>query len=151
MGVLLSLHLLAATIWVGGMFFAYLCLRPVAAVGLEPPARLLLWRGVFGKFFRWVWLSVLVLLLTGHGMIAVIGGMAVVGMYVHLMLALGYLMVILYGVLFFRPYQLLKGFVDTQQWPAAAVQLNRIRQIVLVNLCLGLLVLVIASGGRYLF
>ena len=150
MGVLLSLHLLAATIWVGGMFFAYLCLRPVAAAKLEPPARLLLWRGVFGKFFRWVWLSLLVLLLTGHGMIAAIGGMAVVGVHVHLMLALGYLMVILYGVLFFKPYQLLKELVDAQQWPAAAVQLNRIRQIVLVNLCLGLLVLVAASGGRYL-
>ena len=43
----LLLHSLAATVWVGGMFFAYVVLRPVAG-GLEGPARLALWRGVFG-------------------------------------------------------------------------------------------------------
>ena len=45
--LLLTLHLLAAVIWVGGMFFAYACLRPVAASLFEPPQRLTLWRSVF--------------------------------------------------------------------------------------------------------
>ena len=31
MGIALTLHLLAATIWVGGMFFAFVCLRSAAA------------------------------------------------------------------------------------------------------------------------
>ncbi len=35
----LALHLLAATIWVGGMFFAYQILRPVDGEMLEPPIR----------------------------------------------------------------------------------------------------------------
>lgn len=34
------LHVLAASVWVGGMFFAYMALRPVAATQLQPPARL---------------------------------------------------------------------------------------------------------------
>ncbi len=37
MSLSLALHLLAATIWVGGMFFAYQILRPVAGEMLEPP------------------------------------------------------------------------------------------------------------------
>ena len=37
MAIAIPLHLLAAVIWVGGMFFAYMALRPVAASLLEPP------------------------------------------------------------------------------------------------------------------
>ena len=51
MGSAVLLHVIAVVIWVGGMFFAYICLRPVAASQLEPPVRLQLWVGVFGKFF----------------------------------------------------------------------------------------------------
>ena len=42
----LALHMLGAVVWVGGMFAAYLCLRP-AAGSLEAPQRLRLWRGFF--------------------------------------------------------------------------------------------------------
>jgi Predicted integral membrane protein len=42
-----SLHVLSATIWVGGMFFAYVILRPVAATQFEPAQRLTLWSQVF--------------------------------------------------------------------------------------------------------
>src|SRR5437773_1376556 len=40
--VLIPLHLLFAAIWVGGMFFAVLALRP-AAFALDPAVRLPLW------------------------------------------------------------------------------------------------------------
>lgn len=148
-GLLLALHMLAAVVWVGGMFFAYNCLRPVAAQVLEPPFRLQLWSGSFVRFFRWVWLAVILLLVTGHGMIAMLGGMAAVGIHVHLMMGAGYLMVLLYCYLYFRPYLLLNQYVDQQRWSDAAPQLNRIRQIVAVNLGLGLLVVIVASGGRF--
>ncbi len=39
MSLSLALHLLAATNWVGGMFFAYQILRPVDGEMLEPPIR----------------------------------------------------------------------------------------------------------------
>ena len=33
------LHLASVIVWVGGMFFAYVCLRPVAASQLAPTHR----------------------------------------------------------------------------------------------------------------
>ena len=44
MAIAITLHVIAAILWVGGMFFAWMVLRPVAAGQLEPPARLTLWR-----------------------------------------------------------------------------------------------------------
>ena len=52
------LHLFGIVVWVGGMFFAYMVLRPVAADVLQPPERLRLWNGVFSRFFNWVWLAI---------------------------------------------------------------------------------------------
>src|ERR1019366_5659123 len=57
----LTFHILGAVVWVGGMFAAYVCLRP-AAGALEGPQRLRLWRSFFAKFLPWVWVSVLLLL-----------------------------------------------------------------------------------------
>ena len=65
----LILHILSAVVWVGGMLFAHMFLRPVAAAHLEPPVRLPLWVGVFKRFFPFVWLSILFLPLTGYLMI----------------------------------------------------------------------------------
>ena len=58
MSLAITLHLLSAVIWVGGMFFAHQCLRPAAASLLDPPARLKLWVGVFKTFFLWVWAAI---------------------------------------------------------------------------------------------
>ncbi|HCH57240.1 MAG TPA: hypothetical protein DEV64_09140, partial [Rhodospirillaceae bacterium] len=58
--IALALHLLAALVWVGGMFFAIMVLR-LAAGELEPPVRVPLWGRVFSKFFPWVWMAVIVL------------------------------------------------------------------------------------------
>jgi hypothetical protein len=41
------------------------------------------------------------------------------------------------------------GAVDSEDWPSAAAGLSRIRQIIAVNLPLGLLVVVIGASGRY--
>ncbi|MGB0468713.1 MAG: DUF4149 domain-containing protein [Pontibacterium sp.] len=148
--LLITLHILSAALWVGGMFFAYVCLRPVAAQLLEPPQRLPLWSQTFNRFFRWVWVCIALLILSGHWMIALLGGMAAVGLHVHLMLATGYLMIALFGHLFFVPYKRLKNAVAEEQWPVAAKQLNNIRIIVGTNLILGLITIIIGAGGRYL-
>ncbi len=69
-------HILAATIWVGGMFFAHVMLRPAAAA-LDPPLRLALFRRVLGNFFPWVWGCVVVLLASAYGvMLPALGGFA---------------------------------------------------------------------------
>ena len=46
--ILIALHVLAAVVWVGGMFFAYMVLRPSAGL-LVAPARVALWQRVFGR------------------------------------------------------------------------------------------------------
>ena len=45
-----TLHVLAALVWVGGMFFAWMVLRPAAGAALEGPTRLKLWVEVFSVF-----------------------------------------------------------------------------------------------------
>ncbi|MDO9239917.1 MAG: hypothetical protein Q7U30_07875, partial [Methylicorpusculum sp.] len=89
MSLAITLHLLATVIWVGGMFFAYMALRPVAAQLLEVPMRLTLWAQVFERFFPYVWGSIIILLLTGLWItFSVLGGMGSAGMHVHTMLML---------------------------------------------------------------
>lgn len=133
------LHVLASVVWVGGMFFAHQCLRPAAIATLEPPLRLSLWRGVFGRFFPWVWISVVALLLSGQVMVVQMGGMATVPMHVHIMVSIGYLMAALYAWLYFVPFAAMKRAVVAGDWPAAGAALNRIRMLVGTNLTLGLL------------
>ena len=67
--IAISLHVLAAVIWVGGMFFAYMALRPVAAKLLEPAVRLSLWVRTLTRFFIWVWLAVIIVPVSGYWMI----------------------------------------------------------------------------------
>ncbi|MDI3470148.1 MAG: hypothetical protein OJF62_002211 [Pseudolabrys sp.] len=145
----LALHIFGAVVWVGGMFAAYLCLRP-AARGLEAPQRLTLWRGFFARFFPWVWVSVILLLASGFWMIpAAFGGFAGAAPYVNLMMALGLVMVALYAWLFHGPWLKFKRAVDDKDWTTAGAHLERIRKIILVNLPLGILVVIIGGTGRY--
>jgi len=144
------LHVLSVVIWVGGMFFAYMCLRPIAASQLEPPVRLRLWVGVFGKFFPFVWIAVILLPLTGYMMIFnIYNAMGNAPLYVHLMNGIGSLMIFIYLHVFFSPYQRLKRAVAAQDWPTGGKALAQIRVLVGVNTTLGLLTALIASGGRF--
>ncbi len=151
MAIALSIHLLAAVVWVGGMFFAHFCLRPVAVNQFEPPQRLKLLSAVFARFFRWVWIAALTLIGTGYWMIFIhFGGMGNVGWPVHLMQGIGLVMFALYLFLFIKPYTELRQAVNEKRWPDGGKALNQIRQIVITNLTLGLITIVIAGGGRWL-
>lgn len=138
MQILVLLHILATVVWVGGMFFAHQCLRPVVLAQLEPPQRLRLWNGVFGRFFPWVWLSVVLLIGTGQALVIFMGGMAAVAYPIHLMVVVGYLMAAIFAFIYFVPYARLRQAVAAQDWPAGGQALNRIRQLVGTNLILGL-------------
>ncbi len=138
MQILLLLHILATVVWVGGMFFAHNCLRPVVLAQLEPPQRLRLWNGVFGRFFPWVWLSVVLLIGTGQALVVIMGGMAAVTYPIHLMVAIGYVMAAIFAFIYFMPYARLRQAVAAQDWPAGGQALNLIRKLVMTNLILGL-------------
>ena len=145
----IALHGIAATVWIGGMFFAYVVLRPTL-ISVEPPQRLELWAGVFERFFPWVWMAVLILLISGYWLVfKAFGGFAASPVYVHVMHLLGLIMVALFVYLYYRPYAALKRNVTNEDWPAAGSALNGVRQIVLVNLVLGLVLLAAVYAGRY--
>lgn len=149
--IALKLHLLAVVIWVGGMFFAWMCLRPVAAEQLEPPARLRLWVGVFERFFPWVWASVPLILGTGIWMIpASFGAIAQAPVYVHIMYGLGLVMMLIFMHVFFAPYRRLRGAVATENWPEGGRNLGMIRKLVGINTLLGMITVAVAAGGRYM-
>lgn len=149
MNLSLLLHVLGVVVWVGGMFFAYMALRPVAASVLEPPARLTLWSGVFDRFFPWVWVSVVLILLTGLHMLMQMGGLAAPH-HALSMLVLGVVMMLIFGHVYFSPYRSLKRAVSAQDWKAGGAALGRIRQLVGTNLALGLLTIAVVFLGRML-
>jgi uncharacterized membrane protein len=149
MTVLVALHILAAVIWVGGMFFAYMVLRP-AAGPLEPPVRLGLWARVFGRFFLWVWASIVALLASGYATLFVhFGGFAAAPLHVNLMQATGILMMLLFLHLYFAPWRRFSRAVEAGAWPDAGAQLNQIRRIVAINLVLGLITVAVGASGRF--
>ena len=145
----LVVHVLAAVIWVGGMFFAYVVLRP-ATGALDPHGRLELWGRVFRQFFPWVWASVVALLLSGYGMVFLgLGGFGTAGVHVHIMQAIGLLMIVLFLHLYFAPWARMRRALEAGDDQSAARQLGQIRWMVATNLVLGLLTAAIGASGRY--
>lgn len=145
----LALHIVAAVIWVGGMFFAYLVLRP--SVGpLDPAARLPLWRRVFGRFFPWVWAAIAVLLASGYTMVFVgFGGFSGVGLHVHIMQTTGIIMMLIFFHLFFAPWKRFRRAIAAGDFAAAARNLEQIRLLVGINLMIGIVTVAVGVTGRY--
>jgi uncharacterized membrane protein len=143
---LIFLHLAAAVVWVGGMFFAYVCLRPAAVEVLEPPARLTLWRRVFDRFFVYVWVAVVLLPLTGTALLWTMNWAMPV--YVMVMATLGIVMIAVYVDVALLRFAALKRAVDAKDWPAGGAALGQIRQRVGFNLALGGIVIATAVLGR---
>ncbi|WP_447732699.1 CopD family protein [Pseudomonas shirazensis] len=141
-----TLHVLAALVWVGGMFFAWLILRPATVAALKGPARLRLWLEVFRRFFVWVWVAVAILAISGIGMLHMrFSGFETAPKYVQLMMGGAIVMF----ALFLRVQALLlpdlRAAVQAEDWPAGAAALGRIRRLVGINLLLGLAVVAVAS------
>lgn len=145
--ILLLVHLLGAIAWLGGMFFAYFCLRPAAAEVLDPPHRLPLWSATFARFLPYTAIAVVVMLASGIAMLLQTGlREAPIGW--HIMLTLGVLMTIIFGYAYGVLYPRLRDRCHAADWVAAAQALNRIRQLVAVNLVLGVCTVVAAISGR---
>ena len=142
------LHLLSIVVWVGGMFFAYVVLRPSAAEVLQPPERLKLWDKVFSKFFNWVWLAIFLVLTSGFYMIYLFGGFASLPLYINLMFLLGLVMMAIYVYVYFKCYAPFNQQVNKQDWPAAGAMLGTIRKLVGLNLTIGLLTVAVVLIGR---
>ena len=145
MRIAILIHLLGVIVWLGGMFFAYACLRPVAAAQLPPAQRLPLLAAVFGRFFVAVGIAIAAILVSGLLRFGAAGGAA--PWHWHAMAATGSAMVLIYLLIVLRFYPRLKAAVANQAWPTGGAAMEAIRKLVLVNLVLGGVTLAIALAG----
>lgn len=132
-------------VWLGGMFFAHVCLRPAVAAQLPPPQRLPLLAAVLARFF--VAVGFALLLLWGSGLLRYTQIGAAAPWSWNLMAGIATVMTLLFGriVVRFRPRLVVA--VAAQDWPAAAAAMKGIGHLVLVNLVLGFVTLAIAVLG----
>jgi uncharacterized membrane protein len=145
----IALHALAAAIWVGGMFLAYVVLRPSAAA-LATADRLALWQRVFSGFFPWVIGAIAVLLLSGYWLLFdTFGGFRGAGVHIHIMHLTGWLMFLLFFHLFFVPWKRYQRALAAGDAPGAGRWLGQIRLIIAANLGLGLATVAIGASGRF--
>ena len=143
--VLVLIHLAAVIVWLGGMFFANFCLRPVAAAQLPPPQRQPLLAAILGRFFAVVGWALL--LLWGSGMARISqAGAAIPGNW-YAMASIATVMTILFGVIVLRYHDRMVVAVAAQDWPAAGAAMNGIRKLVLTNLALGFATVAVAVLG----
>ncbi|MBP6778854.1 MAG: CopD family protein [Piscinibacter sp.] len=148
--LLLCLHLLAATFWVGGMAAMHFAVRPAAVATLEAPQRLAFMAAALARFFAAVTAAIVVLLASGLALIAVGGGFGAMHWSVHAMFAVGLAMIAIFGWIRLVPFVRLQRALAAREPPRAAAALNTIRLLVATNLALGTLVFVLAVVGRAL-
>ena len=147
--IAITLHVLAAVIWVGGMFFGFLAVRP--ALGeLETQMRARIWVGIFRRFFPWVWACIVVLLVSGFLMTRdSFDNVSAIPAFVYVMMGLGVLMMLLFGHLYFAPYKRLKQAVATGDDALAARSIAQIRITMAAILVLGLIVVLDGLLGSF--
>lgn len=142
-----ALHVLSAVLWVGGMFFAWMILRPAVVAALEGPARLKLWVQVLPRFFVWVWCAVIMLPVTGIGIINInFSGFQTAPRYVQVMIGLYVVMTALFLRVSTLNLPQLRKAVEEQQWAEGAAALSGIRRLVGINLLIGIAVIAIAAA-----
>jgi uncharacterized membrane protein len=142
---LVLIHLIAVIVWIGGMFFAHYCLRPVVAAQLSPPQRLPLMAAVLGRFFRFV--SVALILLWGSGIARFLQVGAGMPWHWHAMAGIATAMTIIFGFIVLRFHPRLKDAVAAQDWPSGGKAMDSIRGLIMTNLILGVITIGVALLG----
>jgi uncharacterized membrane protein len=148
-----TIHLLSIIVWIGGMMFVAMFLRPALAA-LDGPTRVKLMHDVLGRFFKAVLVVSVATLLSGLWMIGRVAKLAsqagapwTMPLEWTLMAALGVLMILIFGYLRFALYPRLTRAVSASQWPAGGAALASIRQGVAINLVIGVLIVVLVTIG----
>ncbi|HEY4127119.1 MAG TPA: CopD family protein [Gammaproteobacteria bacterium] len=147
--IAITAHVLAVIIWIGGMFFGFVALRPALKdMGTLTLARF--WCTLLSRFLPWVWAAIVVLLASGTYMVFNgFGGFSQLPWFVHFMMAIGVFMMMLTGHLTFSAFKKLKRAVAANDEVLAKKALSQIRVIMDVNLLLGLAVVIVIMSGAY--
>jgi uncharacterized membrane protein len=134
--VALWLHLLGVVVWIGGMFFAQMALRP-SVNELPPPQRLALLAAVMGRFLVWAGLAIVLIFASGGAMLAA-NGAAGLTPAVRSMAAIAVVMTLIYLYIVARPFRALRRGVAASDWAGAGAAMGLIRLLILINLVLGI-------------
>ncbi|HVG05758.1 MAG TPA: CopD family protein [Burkholderiaceae bacterium] len=145
---LLFAHVIGVAVWVGGMFVLHFAVRPSAGKLQEPSVRLTFLSSALGRFMSWAALAIIAVLASGLGMILIGGGFRNAHLSVHLMLAVGLVMMALYLHIRFSPFKRMRAAVMSADWAGAAANLDVVRKMVVINLVLGFVTIAIATIGR---
>jgi uncharacterized membrane protein len=77
-----------------------------------------------------------------------LGGFAGAGVHVHIMQAIGLLMIALFLHLYFAPWPRMRRALAAGDYKMATRQLTQIRWIIATNLALGLITTAVGASGR---
>lgn len=136
--VLKFLHVLSIILWIGGMIFAHFFLRPSLAL-LGPEQRVLLMHAVLKKFFLAVLVASIIAWTSGMAMMT----MSIKGSMPTDWLVMGALGTLMLGIFFHIRLVLFERMsqrVAQDDLAGAGKHLHQIRQWVLVNLCIGVVI-----------
>jgi len=141
-----SIHLLAMFVWLGGMFFTLVCLRPALGVLEPPPQRLRLMNAVLTRFFAAVSWAAGLMLATGVLMLprGASSGVQPVPA-ITAMAALGVVMICVFVFVRLVPFRRLQAAIAESDAPGAAAALNGIRVLVVLNLAIGVAIVLITQ------
>jgi uncharacterized membrane protein len=138
------IHLACAIVWMGGMAFMLLALRPAAMATLEAQPRARLMVAVMQRFFAIVCGAVVGLLLTGGHLYTstfraskAVMGAGVVPLGWDLMAGIGMLMFLIFGHIYFAGFKKFRRAVAASEWPVAAKAAAQIQALVMGNFVLG--------------
>ena len=137
-----AIHLLAMFVWLGGMFFALVCLRPALGVLEPPPLRLRLMNAVLQRFFVAVsWAAGLML---ASGALMMLEGVRATPA-VMAMATLGIVMIGVFVFVRLVPFKRLQAALAAGEGLVAGAALNTIRQLVALNLAIGAAIVLITQ------
>ena len=138
------LHLIAGTVWLGGMTFMLFALRPAALATLESQSRALLMGQVWRRFFALVLAAIALLFTTGTYLYTqtfraarLSTGEGSVPLGWNIMLVMGLAMMLIFGHIYFAGFKKYKRAVAAGEWPLAAKAAGLIHTMTVINFSLG--------------
>jgi len=138
------IHLVAAILWMGGMAFMLLALRPAALAVMDPQSRARLMGAVWQRFFLVVIVSIVALFTTGTNLYTTAfraakaaTGSGSVPLGWNLMLVIGLVMMLIFGHIYFAGFRKFKRAVAAAEWPVAAKAAAQIQTLMVTNFVLG--------------
>ena len=145
MSVVAAIHVLAATIVAGGLFFACIIMRP-AAGSVDPGVRLPLWRRTFQRFFLWYAGAILAMNATGY--LLAIGSGTTPTLELHLKHAFGWILLLLVTYIYVVPFRRMEIAMGQGERPRAAQHLRHAHRILYLALAFALLAMAFGAEGN---